>query len=111
MKIPSPVKIKNDDESSTTEGQGHPKPSEASVKPPAPPSPKKTKMAAAPTSGSSAGSPLKQYRCHLCKKMFTSSWNYAQHIKTCGLQRRKQLLREAALIKEGTWRSVTSCDF
>ena len=88
-KIPAPVKIKSDaaspaktksESSSPTKHSSTPSPS------------KKIKVVVTPgkkRDSSPPGSPLKKYKCHLCKKMFSSSWNYAQHIKSCGSHRRK----------------------
>ena len=85
VEIPAPVKIKSDTAS--------PAKSESSPeKAAAVPSPKKVKVVVTPAEKgdkSPAGSPLKKYKCHICKKMFSSSWNYAQHIKSCGSQKRK----------------------
>ena len=88
VKIPQPVKIKSDTGSPAKE-----EPSMPSAKPVATassskniedvPSPSKN------TDKSVPGSPVKRFKCHICKKMFCSSWNYAQHIKSCGTHRRK----------------------
>ena len=86
VKIPQPVKIKSDTGSPA-------KPSSSPGKPVAttPPS-KNIKEVPSPSKNgdkSVPGSPVKKFKCHLCKKMFCSSWNYAQHIKSCGTHRRK----------------------
>ena len=88
VKIPQPVKIKSD--------TGSPAKSEPSSSPGKPmttaTSFKNIKDLSSPSKNidkSGSGSPVKKFRCHLCKKVLCSSWNYAQHIKSCGTHRRK----------------------
>ena len=98
VKIPPPVKIKSDT-GSPVKTDAPSNVAEGTSQGNVVASPKKDKEGASPAAAKMGspgigqpGSPVKRYRCHLCKKMYSSSWNYAQHIKACGTRRRKAIL-------------------